>query len=112
MNESQRSLPRRVALAALWTIIILSLLIGVNVLGIVMIGSPGQWDRWLIEHQVPLFVWRLFLYAALALGWFWMRRRVINRENSGEASSRLHRAEISAVLAIALVEMGGLLREG
>lgn len=103
---------RRVAMIVLWTIMILLVAIAANLFGIVVVGGTERWDRWLIDHRLHLFVWRVFLYAALAIGWWWMRTRVVNREASGKASARLRRAEISAVLAIALVETSTLLRDG
>ena len=95
---------RRIAVVALWSISILFIVIAVNVFGIVMIGGTQQWDRWLIDHRLHFFVWRAFLYVGLAFGWYWMRARVVDRETSNQTSMRLRRAEVSAALAIALVE--------
>lgn len=103
---------RRIAVSTLWAASILLAAVAVNVVGIAVIGSTFKWDRWLSDHRMHLFVWRFILYVSLVLGWCWMRTRVVNRETSGNPSVRLRRAEISAVLVIALVETGALIRQG
>ncbi len=52
------------------------------------------------------------LYAATAYGWWWMRRRLREREPSPEAYQRLLRVEIAAVVALVLLEGSQLLRSG
>ena len=52
------------------------------------------------------------LYAATAYGWWWMRRRLREREPSPEAHQRLLRVEIAAVVTLVLLEGSQLLRSG
>ncbi|MFG7103573.1 hypothetical protein ACGYWM_02490 [Burkholderia pseudomallei] len=90
-------------LAALTTVAII-----VHVIGVQFVGSVAAWQRWLHAHAWMFGLWRLALYASIARSWWWMRARVRQRENSFEAQRRLMRAEIAAVLAIALTELVAL----
>lgn len=76
----------------------------VHVIGARLVGSVAAWQRWLHAHAWMFGFWRLGLYVAIVRGWWWMRTRVRQRENAPEARRRLMRAEIAAVLAIALTE--------
>ncbi|WP_122887988.1 hypothetical protein [Burkholderia pseudomallei] len=87
-------------LAALTTVAII-----VHVIGVHLVGSVAAWQRWLHAHAWMFGLWRLGLYATIVRGWWWMRTRVRQRENSPEARRRLMRAEIAAALAIALTEL-------
>ena len=100
--------PRRIARTTLWVISILLAVVGVNVVGILLFGGTHQWDVWLHEHRLHFLAWRLCLYIGLAIGWHWMRNRVVHREASDGSSRRLMRAEIFAVIAIAAVEISAL----
>ena len=66
-----------------------------NVAGINLVGSVAGWERWLAASAGYFFIWRLCVYAATAYGWFWMRRRVLAREDQsgtdGQARRRLIR---------------------
>ena len=77
----------------------------VHVIGARLVGSVAVWQRWLHAHASTFGLWRVGLYAAIVRGWWWMRTRVRQRENAPEAQRRLMRAEIAAVLAIALTEI-------
>ncbi|CAK1313920.1 Uncharacterised protein [Burkholderia pseudomallei] len=77
----------------------------VHVMGAHLVGSVIAWQRWLHAHAWMFGLWRLGLYAMIVRGWWWMRTRVRQRENSPEARRRLMRAEIAAALAIALTEL-------
>ncbi|CAJ5352395.1 Uncharacterised protein [Burkholderia pseudomallei] len=76
-----------------------------HVVGARVVGSVVAWQRWLHAHAWMFGLWRLVLYAAIARGWWWMRMRVRQRDASPEARRQLMRAEIAAVLAIALTEV-------
>jgi hypothetical protein len=103
-----RSFIRRVSGVLLW-----ALLAGLAVGVVVTLaaaglrnGGAGDWPRWMRAHAAYFLVWRLMLYAALAAGWQWLRRRLRKREADAEALRRLRRAEIAAVLALAALEAG------
>lgn len=98
-------LPRSltVVLAMLAALTVVAIL--VHVIGARLVGSVAVWQRWLHAHAWMFALWRLGLYAAIARGWWWMRTRVRQRENSPEAQRRLMRAEVAAVLAIVLTEL-------
>ena len=46
-----------------------------------MIGDIDRWTQWLKEKAAFFLLWRLCLYITVAYGWWWMRNRVIQREN-------------------------------
>ncbi|QTB44274.1 hypothetical protein J3J51_00470 [Burkholderia pseudomallei] len=100
-----RSIPRSltVVLAMLAALTVVTIV--VHVIGARLIGSVAAWQRWLHAHAWMFALWRLGLYAAIVRGWWWMRTRVRQRENSSETQRRLMRAEIAAVLAIVLTEI-------
>ncbi|CAJ2789728.1 Uncharacterised protein [Burkholderia pseudomallei] len=80
----------------------------VHVIGARLVGSVAAWQRWLHTHAWMFGLWRLGLYVAIVRGWWWIRTRVRQRENSPEARRRLMRAEIAAALAITLTELVAL----
>ncbi|GFE79146.1 hypothetical protein GCM10011487_11460 [Steroidobacter agaridevorans] len=82
----------------------------INVLGIWLTGDVKGWTAWLHEHAGYFAVWRGILYAITALGWWWMCGRVLRRESNAETRTRLRRAEIGAVLAVAALEVTTLLQ--
>lgn len=92
-----------VVLAMLAALMVVAIM--VHVIGVRLVGSVAAWQRWLHAHAWTFGLWRLGLYAAIVRGWWWMRTRVRQRENSFEAQRRLMRAEIAAVLAIVLTEI-------
>ncbi|CAJ5369694.1 Uncharacterised protein [Burkholderia pseudomallei] len=77
----------------------------VHVIGMRLVGSVVAWQRCLHAHAWMFGFWRLGLYAAIMRGWWWMRTRVRQHENSPESRRRLMRAEIAAALAIVLTEI-------
>ena len=95
-----------VVLAMLAALTVVAILI--HVIGARLVGSVAAWQRWLHAHAWMFDLWRLGLYAMIVRGWWWMRTRVRQRENSPEARRRLMRAEIAAALAIALTELVAL----
>jgi hypothetical protein len=101
---------RRVALVLLWAILLLVATVAANVVGIHLAGSIEGWQQWLTAHTGHFLVWRLWLYAGTAWGWLRMRRRVLAREP--EAGKRLLRAEISAIVAVAALEIGQFVQAG
>ena len=96
----RRSLIIVLAMLAALTVVTIIL----HVIGIRLVGGIVAWQRWLNVHAWLFGVWRLGLYVAIVRGWWWMRTRVRQREPSPEARRRLVRAEIAAVLVIALTE--------
>ena len=94
-----------------WIALLVLVAAGINLVGIGLAGDVAGWNRWLDAHTGHFFVWRLCLYGATVYGWIWMRRRLRARDASAETHQRLLRAEIGAVAAIALLEVGVLLRQ-
>jgi len=101
---------RRVAFALLWMLAVAGIAAGVNVVGLHVVGSIAGWEQWLREHSAHFLVWRLLVYAATVYGWWWMRRRLREREPSAKAHQRLLRVEIGAVVTLVLLEGSHLLR--
>jgi len=103
---------RRVGLALLCALAVAGIAVAVNVAGIHVVGSIDGWERWLRAHEAHFFVWRLLLYAVTGYGWWWMRRRLRQRESGPEAHQRLLRVEVAAVITLVLLEGSQLLRHG
>ncbi|GKT02078.1 hypothetical protein AVKW3434_21835 [Acidovorax sp. SUPP3434] len=101
---------RRAAVALLWAAAVIAVAVVANLVGIRMLGSISQWDRWLQEQAVWFFAWRLALYAVSGWGWVWMRRRLCAREPDGNAHQRFLRAEIAAAMALVALECSLLLQ--
>jgi hypothetical protein len=101
---------RRVGLALLWVLAVAGIAIAVNVAGIHVVGSIDGWERWLRAHAAHFFVWRLLLYAATAYGWWWMRKRLQQREPGPETRQRLLRIEVAAMVTLVLLEGSQWLR--
>ncbi|MBB0025235.1 MULTISPECIES: hypothetical protein [Burkholderiaceae] len=95
---------RRVGVGLLWVVLVIGVAVGANVAGIHIIGSIDGWQHWLAAHRGYFFVWRLLLYAATGYGWWWMRRRLREREPSVEARQRLLRVEVAALITLVLLE--------
>ena len=103
---------RRVGMALLVALLVASIAVAVNIVGISIVGSIDDWERWLRAHSAHFLVWRLLVYPATAYGWWWMRRRLREREPDSESHQRLLRVEIAAVVTIVLLEASQLLRAG
>lgn len=101
---------RRTGWLALWTILLLTAAITINLFGIRLAGSIDRWQAWMDEHAGFFFLWRLMLYTITVYGWLWMRKRLRDREPDKQASQRLTRMEIAAVLAILVLEISLLLQ--
>ena len=103
---------KRVAITLLVVLLVISVAVLVNVIGIQLAGDIQSWDRWLKNNAPVFFVWRLFLYAGTLYGWLWMRKRVLQRESSPEIGIRLKRVEICAAASIVLLEVTNFLGQG
>ncbi|RRX99526.1 hypothetical protein, partial [Pseudomonas aeruginosa] len=105
---------RRAAKVLLWTVVLVVASVGAKILGIYLVGSVAGWERWLAAASGYFLVWRLCVYAATAYGWFWMRRRVLAREDQtgtdGQARRRLIRTEVAGVVAIVALETSLLMQ--
>ncbi|MCC4607862.1 hypothetical protein LL967_08250 [Xanthomonas campestris pv. zinniae] len=101
-------LNRRLGIALLWTALAMGIAVTANLVGIRMLGGIDAWSQWLRAHAGYFFAWRLVLYGATAWGWWWMHRRLRQREASTETFCRLRRAEIASVVVIALLEISAL----
>jgi hypothetical protein len=100
---------RSAAKALLWTVVLVGAAVGANIVGIYLVGSLADWERWLAAASGYFLVWRLCLYGATACCWVWMRRRLLAREDpngtDGQARRRLVRSEIAGAVAIAALEV-------
>ncbi|HHT8996802.1 TPA: hypothetical protein ACT5B2_000847 [Burkholderia cenocepacia] len=103
---------RRVAMALLWSALVIGAAVAVNLAGIQAVGGIAKWERWLQTQAWVFLIWRIALYAATARGWWWMRQRVLRREPIAETRLRFLRLEIAAVTAIVLMEGSFWLRHG
>ena len=100
----RRLLGSRLITALLWSLILVAVAAGVNIVGIRAVGDVNGWSRWLTAHGPWFLAWRLCLYGFTAWGWWWMRERIRAREPNGEALTRLRRVEAAGLLAILVVE--------
>lgn len=101
---------RRIGTALAWALVVTTVAVAVNVVGIRAVGSIGGWEQWLHAHTHIFFLWRIGLYLVTAYGWWRMRQRLRQREPAPEAHRRLLRTEIAAVVAIVLLEGSQILR--
>lgn len=90
--------------AFLGTIAVVLLGASIATLGVHFLGGMREWDSWFSQHRFLLLGWRLLLYAATLVGWYWMRRRLLTPESNAAARSHLRRAELAAVIVIAVLE--------
>ena len=94
------------------TLLIITVVIAVatliNLWGIRMAGDIRSWESWLKAHTGIFLVWHLLLYSGTGAGWIWMRKRVLQREPTIEARSRLRRMECFALASIVLLEVSML----
>lgn len=100
---------RRVGWALFWASVLIGLCVVINLVGIHLLGGIGQWERWMAAHAGHFLAWRAGLYAALGLGWFRVRRKVVAEDAPIHAQVRLLRTEIAAVTAIVVLEITVLL---
>ncbi|WP_075257970.1 hypothetical protein [Herbaspirillum camelliae] len=103
---------RRVGMALLWTALIVGVAVAVNLTGIHLAGGIEGWERWLQARAGVFRVWRIGVYLATAWSWWWMRRRVLQREPAAETRQRFLRIEVAAVVAIVLMEGSAWLQHG
>lgn len=80
----------------------------VNLAGIQIAGGIQVWTVWLKAHAGIFLVWRILLYVGVICGWLWMRKRILKRESSKEAKVRFIRIEITAVVALLVLETSNL----
>ena len=102
---------RRAMKALLWTVLLVAAAVGANIVGIYLVGSVANWERWLAATAGYFLVWRMCLYGATAYGWVWMRRRLLAREgDDAQARRRLVRSEIAGGVAIVALEISLLMQ--
>ncbi|MFC4160700.1 hypothetical protein [Chitinimonas lacunae] len=100
---------RTVGVVLLWIVGIVGVAVLVNVIGVHVVGGIGAWADWLRHHALHFFTWRLCLYALVAYGWWWMGRRLRQRESAPDAHQRLLRVEIAVLTTVVLLESSQLL---
>ncbi|MGL4667957.1 MAG: hypothetical protein ACRCWR_08505 [Saezia sp.] len=96
---------RRVGLTLLWIGVLLVVAFIVNVLGIQLAGNMQNWAVWIKEHAFAFLFWRIVLYLAVGVGWWWMHKRLMQRENTPQAKTRLLRIEIAALCSVLVLEI-------
>ena len=101
---------RRAMKALLWTVLLVAAAVGANIVGIYLVGSVANWERWLAATAGYFLVWRMCRYGATAYGWVWMRRRLLAREADVQARRRLVRTEIAGIVAIVALEASRLMQ--
>ncbi|MGL4668696.1 MAG: hypothetical protein ACRCWR_12320 [Saezia sp.] len=77
----------------------------VNVLGIRLAGDVHHWSAWIKNHALVFLLWRLVLYGSVAYGWWWMRKRVLARDEDPQTRDRFIRIEVSAVVTLLVLEI-------
>lgn len=108
--DKRRRLLKRTGIATAWVLLFLGAAFVANLVGIRMAGDVAAWEQWMRRHSLWFLVWRLALYAGIAAGWIWMRKRVLAREPDNTTGQRLRRLEISAVAAFVVLEASLLLQ--
>ncbi|MCW5706962.1 hypothetical protein [Shinella sp.] len=101
---------KRTGIATAWLLLFLGAAVVANLVGIRMAGDVAAWERWLHRHSLWFLVWRLTLYAGIAAGWIWMRKRVLDREPDSTTGQRLRRLEVAAVAVFVVLEASLLLQ--
>ena len=101
---------KRTGIAMVCVLLFLGAAVGANLIGIRMAGDVVAWEQWLRRHSLWFLIWRLALYAGIATGWIWMRRRVLAREPDSTTGQRLRRLEIAAMAAFVVLEASLLLQ--
>jgi hypothetical protein len=76
----------------------------VNAVGIGSLGGVSRWVRWFHDHRLHFLLWRILLYGVTVYAWLPMRRRVLSAEPGAATAVRLMRAEVAAIVAVALLE--------
>jgi len=59
---------RQVGMILLVMLLIVTVAILVNVIGIRVTGGIAAWEHWLKDQAPRFFLWRMFLYAGTAYG--------------------------------------------
>jgi hypothetical protein len=95
---------RRLSIGLLWACAILLLGASIALFGAHFLGGVQGWESWLSQRRILLLGWRLLVYVAALAGWCWMRKRLLMRESSIAARSRLRRTELAAVIVITALE--------
>jgi hypothetical protein len=95
---------RSLARCLIWCAVVVGVAFLVNAVGLALVGDVKHWSQWLQGNAWVFFCWRLVIYAGVAWGWLWMRRRVLAREDSVETRQRLRRVEVGSVFVLVLLE--------
>ncbi len=99
---------KRIGWTLLWFCLLGLVAALINIVGISITGDIEQWNRWLKAHASIFLTWRIILYLVVAYGWYWMRQRVIAREENDiktTAKTRFIRIELSAIATLVLLEV-------
>lgn len=109
--RSLRVWGRRAMMTVFWLVVLIVTAVAMNLIGIRVVGDAEAWQQWLRGHAAYFLAWRVCLYGGIAYGWWRVRGHVIRRSNAG-ARARIVRAEVAAVVVLALLEGAQLLTQG
>ncbi|MCX8588478.1 MULTISPECIES: hypothetical protein [unclassified Gilliamella] len=102
---------RSVALFLLSLIGLMGVAMMINVVGIQITGTMGNWRNWLAHHSYYFLIWRIVLYTLVIMGWLWAKRRLTARELRHYPQShitlkqRFLRIEVATVIAFIVLEL-------
>ncbi|MDX3928982.1 MAG: hypothetical protein QHC90_24660 [Shinella sp.] len=108
--RKRRPLLKRTGIALAWVLLFIAAAAIANLVGIRMAGDIPSWEAWLRKQSLWFLIWRLVLYAGIATGWIWMRKRVLAREPDRVTGHRLRQLEIASVAAFLVLEASLLLQ--
>ncbi|SPZ02581.1 Uncharacterised protein [Pseudomonas luteola] len=98
-------LSSRLWMPLLASILVVLVALAFDLAGIKHLGSVQAWSAWRNEAYWYFFAWRLCLYAGLAYGWWWMRKRVLKREPTMQARARLRNGGLGGVVTLVVFEL-------
>lgn len=103
----KQSKTRRItkAQAILWATLITLAIVVIGLLSTEAANGISGLSQWLRMQASALLIWRLVLYSSTAFCWYRMRCRLNKQGFSEHQHRRLLYAEITAVVAIALLEL-------
>lgn len=96
---------RRVGWTLFWFAALALVAFAINVFGIRLAGGVEHWLAWIKDHAWMFLLWRLVLYGSVAYGWWWMRKRMVQRDDDPQTNVRFIRIEVSAVCALLVLEI-------
>jgi len=91
-------------------VLMLLLAIAITSIGVMETGSIAAWNTALQAARLPLFLFRLLLYAGLGI-FCWYIHTLYQRKSNIEGQNRIKRIGYNGALIIALIELSQVLSE-